>query len=114
RNYGAERHPIGVLKSPLQHGFRNLEANKIMVAVGGITILRDLGHVEAKLNSNVVFGIVLVGDLFAEFLAELGKLDAHRLIDRGMSAVVRRVMSQRAEGESIFVEVGGFLEQVHD
>ena len=109
-----ERNAVSVLKSALQDGLGNFEADEIVIAVGSVAIFGDLGYVEAKLSADVGFGILLIGDDRAVFFAEFGELEADGLIDSGMTAIVGGVVSKSAEGKGIFVEVGGFLDEIDD
>ena len=109
-----QRNAVSILKRPLQDGLRNFEADEIVIAVGSVAVLRYLRYIETKLGADVGLRIILVGDNVPILLAKLGKFEADSLVDGGMSAIIRRIVSQRAQGKSVFVQVRSFLDQVDD
>ena len=53
------------------------------------------------------FVVIGVGYLVAEFSLQLGELDRRDAIDRRMAAYIRGVVREGAQGECIFVQIGG-------
>jgi hypothetical protein len=76
-----------------------------MVLLRGVTILRNLHHVEPELGFQVRRFVVRVSNRLAIFRTQLRILDGHRLIHRRVPVNVGGVVSERSESEGIFVGI---------
>src|SRR5207302_8300519 len=88
---------VSLLERALHQRLRNLETDEVVVAVGSVTVLRHLHHVETEFGANVRLGILGISDAVAKLLAQLGKLNRRYPVDGRMAAVIRGIMRQRAE-----------------
>src|ERR1700693_2526237 len=86
-----------------------------MVAVGGVAPVRYLQNIESKLGLYVRQRILLVGNRVAILLFQFWVQDRYRAIGaHAVTVVVGGVVSQRAEGKRIVVEVLGIAQQSQD
>lgn len=85
-----------------------------MITIGCVPILRDLSYIETELGANMSLRVIRIGDLVAKLLPQFRKLQRYRPIYGGMPNVVSRVVRQRSEGKSVFVEVRGFVDEIDD
>src|SRR5205814_10047580 len=92
----------------------NFKAYEVMIVIGGVTVLRDLHHIEPELSLNVRLGIVGVSDVRPELPRQLGKFNRSDAIDGGMAAGVRGIVRKRAQGEGVLVQVGRVANECFD
>src|SRR5207253_5104026 len=95
----------------LQQRRSYFEADEVMVSVRRITVLCHLGHVESEFGADVRLRIISVSDLVSILDTKFGEFQSYHLVDHGMASVVGRVMRERSQGESIFVDVGRFTQK---
>src|SRR6185312_4920231 len=98
---------VSLKEGALQKRFGNLEANHVVIAIGGIAVFGHLYHVETEFGPDVGLGIIAIGYGVAVFPFQLGKFQGDHTIDGGMPAVIGSIVGESAERESIFVKVRG-------
>ncbi len=83
-----------------------------MVCPGQVTGPGHLDDIEGELHHDVRPRAVFIGDPVAVFLTQPGVHVRNRQVDRqAMSVVVRHIVRQRAQSESVFIDVTGVVEQ---
>src|ERR1700724_242901 len=90
----AKRHAVGLLKRPFDQRLRDLKTDEVMIAVRGIVVLRYLRDIEAKFRADVRLGIVIISDFIPMLAAKFWELDGHNFVDRGVTYIVRGIVSQ--------------------
>src|SRR5215471_14002077 len=83
-----------------------------MIRIGSITAAANLYHVKAELSLDVSGGIVLVSNVIAIFVAQVGIEQRDRLVHRNrMAGAVSRIMRERPERKRVFVYITGVPDQ---
>jgi len=90
----------------LEHRPRHLEADEVVVGLGGVASPGHLEHVEGELRLEVGGRLVLVGHLVPVLLAQLGVEQGHGAIDaQAVAAGVGGVVGESAQREGVRVDV---------
>src|SRR5437870_2146065 len=97
---------VGLLKSLLENRAGNLESNEVVVAVRGVAFPRDFENVKTKFGFHMCQPAVLKRNAVAVFLPEAWIQNRNGAVGaKPMTVVVRRVVRERTEGESILVDI---------
>src|SRR5271165_1836220 len=77
-----------------------------MIAVGRVALMRHFKNVEAELRFGVSEGILLVPDGVTVLFLKFGIEHGHGAIrSETMAIIVRGIMSERADSESVLVQI---------
>ena len=85
-----------------------------MILLRGITILRDLHHVEPKLDLQVRGLVLGIPRRFAIFRSQLRIFDSDCLVDRGVAGNVSRIVRERSQREGVLVDIPAFEQEFVD
>ena len=103
---------IGLPKGLLENRAGNFEADEVVIAVGSVSFSCDFENVKAKFGFHMGQGVVLESNAVAKFLSEPGIQNRNGTVGaEAVTVVVRGVMRERADGESVFVDVLGVPQQ---
>ena len=104
-------HAIHDGKHAFEKLFRYLEADEVVILLWRVTLLGHLRHVEAEFRANVRRLVLRIKNEGAKLGAKLGIGEGDRLVHRGMSGNVRRVVRQRSQSKGVLVRGLAFLHQ---
>ena len=105
RNTFSSRHPIGILKRPLEQGFCHFKSDEAFVCSGGVAALGGLKDIKSELRLGVGMRIVGIRYQLSEFPAKLrvehrnGPVDGH-----GVAIIIGGIMRQCSQSESVLIQ----------
>ena len=103
---------IGLPKGLLENRAGNFETDEVVIAVWSEALPRDFEHVESKFSFHMCEPVVLKRNAVAVFLPEAGIQNRNGSVGtEAMTVVVRGVMRERTEGESVLVGIFGVSQQ---
>src|SRR6266571_3755347 len=97
---------IGLPKGLFEGCARNFETDEVMIAVRSVAFPCDFKNVKAKFGFHMCQPVVFKRNGVAEFLPEARIQKRNGSIDaQAVSVIVRSVMGERAESESVRIEI---------
>ena len=106
---------ISLSKGLLEHRPGDFESDEVMVAIGSIAFPRDFEHVKTKFSFHVRQTVVLERNAVTVLLAEAGIQNRNGAVSAdAVAVIVRSVMGEGAECESVFREILRIVQQSLD
>src|SRR5436853_2733661 len=103
---------VGLPKGLLENRAGNLESNEVVVAVRGVAFSRDFKNVKTTFGFHMCQPAVLKRNAVAVFLPQTGIQNRNGAVGaKPMTVVVRGVVRECTEGESVLVDILSICEQ---
>src|SRR5436190_4952336 len=84
------------------------------IQLRGVETLRDVHRVETVLVDKMRCLVLSIADRLTKLCSQLRILDRDRLIDRGVTGDIRRIVRQGAQREGILVDILIFEQKLAD